>query len=46
EMEALVGVTTALLTVWDMVKALEKDPTGNYPGTRIERVRVEKKIKG
>ena len=46
EMEALVGVSTALLTVWDMVKALEKDATGNYPSTRIEEVRVERKVKG
>ncbi|MEM3086068.1 MAG: cyclic pyranopterin monophosphate synthase MoaC [Halobacteria archaeon] len=46
EMEALVGVTAALLTVWDMVKPLEKDATGNYPGTRIERVRVVEKRKG
>ncbi len=46
EMEALVGVTTALLTVWDMVKPLEKDATGNYPGTRIEGVKVVEKKKG
>ncbi|WP_456328208.1 cyclic pyranopterin monophosphate synthase MoaC, partial [Archaeoglobus sp.] len=31
EMEALTGVSVALLTIWDMVKALEKDETGNYP---------------
>lgn len=46
EMEALVGVTTALLTVWDMVKPLEKDATGNYPATKIEVIRVVKKVKG
>lgn len=46
EMEALVGVTTALLTVWDMVKPLEKDKTGNYPGTKLEGVRVVEKRKG
>lgn len=45
EMEALTGVSVALLTVWDMVKALEKDEKGNYPHTRIEYVRVVEKIK-
>ena len=45
EMEALTGVSVALLTVWDMVKALEKDETGNYPHTRIEGIRVVEKIK-
>ncbi|MEM2978780.1 MAG: cyclic pyranopterin monophosphate synthase MoaC [Candidatus Hadarchaeales archaeon] len=45
EMEALVGVTAALLTVWDMVKGLEKDERGQYPTTRITDVRVVEKIK-
>lgn len=45
EMEALAAVTAALLTVWDMTKALEKDDTGNYPDTRIEDVRVVRKTK-
>ncbi|WP_456478784.1 cyclic pyranopterin monophosphate synthase MoaC [Geoglobus ahangari] len=45
EMEALVGVTTALLTVWDMVKSLEKDGGGQYPVTRISDVRVVEKVK-
>ncbi|AIY90560.1 Molybdenum cofactor biosynthesis protein MoaC [Geoglobus acetivorans] len=45
EMEALVGVTNALLTVWDMVKSLEKDEKGQYPFTRITDVRVVEKIK-
>jgi cyclic pyranopterin phosphate synthase len=45
EMEALVGVTMALNTVWDMVKYLEKDERGQYPGTRITDVRVVKKEK-
>ncbi len=40
EMEALVGVTVALLTVWDMVKYLEKNRRGAYPGTRLGPVRV------
>ncbi len=43
EMEALTGVTLALLTVWDMVKSFEKDETGNYPNTIIENVRVVEK---
>lgn len=46
EMEALVGVTSALLTVWDMVKGLEKDEAGQYPRTSIEDVRVLRKVKG
>lgn len=45
EMEALVGVTVALLTVWDMVKQYEKDEGGQYPGTVIEDVRVVRKVK-
>jgi len=46
EMEALVGVTSALLTVWDMVKYLEKDVDGQYPHTRIDTIKVIKKEKG
>jgi cyclic pyranopterin phosphate synthase len=46
EMEALAAVAGALLTVWDMTKALEKDATGNYPATAIEGVRVLSKTKG
>lgn len=46
EMEALAAVTGALLTVWDMTKALEKDSTGNYPDTAIEAIRVLRKTKG
>ncbi|MGC2288435.1 MAG: cyclic pyranopterin monophosphate synthase MoaC [Thermoplasmata archaeon] len=40
EMEALVGATVALLTVWDMVKYLEKTRGGSYPETRLGPVRV------
>lgn len=46
EMEALVGVSTALNTLWDMVKYLEKDAGGQYPATRIEDIRVLRKKKG
>lgn len=46
EMEALAGVVGALLTIWDMVKGLEKDEMGQYPTTAIEDVRVIKKVKG
>ena len=46
EMEALVGVATALLNAWDMVKYLEKDKSGQYPGTQIVGVRVLSKTKG
>ncbi len=45
EMDALAGVTAALLTIWDMVKKYEKDEKGQYPYTRIEYVRVLEKIK-
>ncbi len=45
EMEALYGCSVALLTVWDMVKALEKDDAGQYPTARVERLRVLRKEK-
>ncbi len=45
EMEALTGATVALLTVWDMVKYLEKNAGGNYPTTRLGPVRVVVKEK-
>jgi cyclic pyranopterin phosphate synthase len=45
EMEALEGVTTGLNTVWDMVKAVEKDDAGQYPQTGIRDVRVVSKEK-
>jgi len=45
EMEALTGVSLALLTIWDMVKALEKDESGNYPYTRMDGIRVIEKVK-
>ncbi|MHA2020155.1 MAG: cyclic pyranopterin monophosphate synthase MoaC [Candidatus Thorarchaeota archaeon] len=45
EMEALVGVTTALLSIWDMTKYLEKDSEGQYPSASLEGVRVIKKEK-
>ncbi len=46
EMEALVGASVALLTVWDMVKYLEKDARGQYPRTALGPVRVLRKYKG
>ncbi len=46
EMEALYGVTIALLTVWDMVKSLEKDARGQYPVARLEGIHVVRKEKG
>ncbi|MDD1767825.1 MAG: cyclic pyranopterin monophosphate synthase MoaC [Methanomassiliicoccales archaeon] len=46
EMEALIGVSVALLTVWDMVKYLEKDRKGQYPDTSITDIRVVSKEKG
>jgi len=46
EMEALTGVSVALLTIWDMVKSAEKDENGQYPVTCIEGIRVVEKKKG
>ena len=46
EMEALTGATVALLTIWDMVKYLEKDENGQYPETKITNVEVVEKMKG
>ncbi|MDY1591700.1 MAG: cyclic pyranopterin monophosphate synthase MoaC [Methanofastidiosum sp.] len=45
EMEALTGVSVALLTIWDMVKSNEKDSSGQYPDTEIGLIRVTKKEK-
>ncbi len=45
EMEALVGTSIALTTIWDMVKYLEKDKDGQYPSTRISDIKVIKKLK-
>ncbi|MHA2080721.1 MAG: cyclic pyranopterin monophosphate synthase MoaC [Candidatus Thorarchaeota archaeon] len=45
EMEALVGVTTALLSIWDMVKYLEKDSEGQYPNASLENIKVTVKRK-
>ena len=45
EMEALTGVSAALLTIWDMVKSAEKDKTGNYPSTGIRDIKVVQKLK-
>lgn len=45
EMEALEGVTTGLNTVWDMVKAVEKDDDSQYPATRITDIHVIEKQK-
>jgi cyclic pyranopterin monophosphate synthase len=46
EMEALTAVSVALLNIWDVVKAYEKDRGGQYPSTRIEGIRVVEKVKG
>ena len=46
EMEAIVGVSAALNTIWDMVKYIEKDEQGQYPSTRISDIRVLRKEKG
>ena len=46
EMEALMGVATALLNIWDMTKYLEKDVDGQYPDACITDIRVLEKRKG
>lgn len=46
EMEALTGVSIALLTIWDMVKSAEKDVDGQYPVTQMDDIRVIEKRKG
>nr|WP_048188246.1 cyclic pyranopterin monophosphate synthase MoaC [Methanobacterium paludis] len=45
EMEALTGVSVGLLTIWDMVKSVEKDENGQYPSTNISDIIVVKKKK-
>lgn len=45
EMEAITGVSLALLTIWDMVKSVEKDEKGQYPHTNITDIQVIKKEK-
>lgn len=45
EMEALTGVSTALLNIWDVVKMYEKDEDGQYPNSKISEIMVDKKIK-
>jgi cyclic pyranopterin phosphate synthase len=45
EMEALVAVSTALLTIWDMTKQYEKNPEGQYPTTLINGIQVTRKVK-
>jgi len=45
EMEALTGASVALLTVWDMVKSVEKDENGQYPSTSISDILVSEKKK-
>ena len=46
EMEALTGVSAGLLCALDMVKSIEKDENGQYPGTSISDIVVLEKFKG
>jgi cyclic pyranopterin phosphate synthase len=46
EMEALVGASVCLSTIWDMVKYLEKDKEGQYPKTKITDLKILRKRKG
>ena len=45
EMEALTAAAIALLNIWDVVKAYEKDERGQYPETEITGIRVVEKLK-
>jgi len=45
EMEALTAVSIALLNIWDVVKAYEKDEEGQYPETLIREIKVVEKRK-
>jgi cyclic pyranopterin phosphate synthase len=45
-MEALTGVSAGLLCALDMVKSIEKDENGQYPGTSISDIAVLEKFKG
>jgi len=45
EIEAITGVTAALLNVWDKVEYLEKDEMGNYSETDIVDIMVLEKRK-
>ena len=45
EMEALTAVSIALLNIWDVVKAYEKDERGQYPETEITGIKVLEKLK-
>lgn len=45
EMEALTALSIALLNIWDVVKAYEKDAVGQYPETEITGIRVVRKVK-
>ena len=45
EMEALTGVGAGLLCALDMVKSIEKDEDGQYPGTSISDIMVLEKFK-
>ena len=46
EMEALTGESAGLLCALDMVKSIEKDENGQYPGTSISDIVVLEKFKG
>tara|TARA_B110000014_G_scaffold249658_1_gene225169 strand:+ start:555 stop:1013 length:459 start_codon:yes stop_codon:yes gene_type:complete len=46
EMEALCGVSAALLCAFDMLKSSEKDSNGQYLDTCIEEISVLEKTKG
>ena len=46
EMEALVGTSAAPTDPWEMMKYLERDSQSQYPGTRIDVIKVVKDEEG
>ncbi|MHA1238245.1 MAG: cyclic pyranopterin monophosphate synthase MoaC [Candidatus Odinarchaeia archaeon] len=45
ELEAITGVFTGLMAVWDLCKYLEKNEAGQYVTTKITDIKVTKKVK-
>lgn len=44
EAHALAGCSAALLALWDAVKALEQDETGNFPAARLVALSVVQNV--
>lgn len=44
EAHALAGCSAALLALWDAVKSLEQDASGNFPATRLADLTVVQNV--